>query len=326
MRRKSGRVRTLSTCLVAISLLLLVAGCGDEPPVTTTVPTDGAETTAGAAVTTVATTGSGSTQTTATSTSPSAGGSEETRELVVSAAAGLKAVFTKIGEVFDQESDARTTFNFAASGVLQQQIEGGAPADVFASADPKNMTALVDASLADASSVKTIAGNEIVLIVPAGSSLNITSFQELARADVKKIATGNPGSTPLGVATLKILPALDMEATVKPKLVYSETVSQTLAWVAQGEVDAGIVWSSEAQTGGTKVKVVATADHSWYGEAKFVIGTVTKSANKDLAQEFIDFVLGAHGQAILQSRFRSLRPAEALARRGVRDLSWRPVM
>jgi molybdate transport system substrate-binding protein len=266
-------LRTLATGIVLLILLVVAAACGNAAEITSTAPPTGAST--------VTSTAEPTTEASATSTTSSAATSGEPQELTVSAAAGLKAAFTKIGELFDQKNNVKTTFNFAAAGVLQSQIEGGASVDVFASADPKNMNTLVDEGLADASSVKTIAGNEIVLIVPANSTLGIASFEDLANPDVKKVATGNPDSTPLGVATLKILPALDIEASVKPKLIYSETVSQTLEYVAQGEVDAGIVWSSEAQTGGTKIKVVAIADHSWYGEAKFVIGTITNSKNKE---------------------------------------------
>jgi molybdate transport system substrate-binding protein len=304
MRRCGTIPRVLGAMALMLALLLFVAGCGESTPATTTAPSTVASATEPAA-------SEGSTTTTlATPSTSSPTTAAQPRELFVSAAAGLKGAFTKIGELFDQKYNAKTSFNFAAAGVLQNQIEGGAPADVFASADPKNMNALVEKKLADASSVQTIAGNEIVLIIPAGSTAPITGFADLAKQEIKKVATGNPDSTPLGVATLKILPALNMEAAVKPKLVYSETVSQTLAWVAAGEVDAGIVWTSEAQTGGAKVKAVAIAEHSWYGTARFVIGTVSNSKSKDLAQDFIDFVVGPTGQAILQSYGFQKPPAD----------------
>ena len=276
--------------LLFIVLATALAACGSQSnAVATTAPPTSA---AASSETTAPPTTQASVTTTA----------GKPQELLVSAAAGLKTAFTKIGELFDQQNNAKTTFNFAASGVLQKQIEGGAPGDVFASADPKQMNALVKESLADASSVQTFASNEIVLIVPADSTLGITSFEDLAKADVKKVATGNPDTTPLGVATLKILPALNIADSVKPKLIYSETVSQTLQYVSSGEVDAGIVWTSEALTGGDKVKVVATADPSWYGgKAQFVMGLVTASANKELGQAFIDFVLSPTGQAMLKS-------------------------
>jgi molybdate transport system substrate-binding protein len=288
--RRSPTVVIITLVLLLVVLATALGACGSELS---------AATTAAPPTSAVASSETTAPPTTEVSTTTTAG---EPQELLVSAAAGLKTAFTKIGELFDQKNNAKTTFNFAASGVLQKQIESGAPGDVFASADPKQMNALLKANLADASSVTTFASNEVVLIVPADSTLGITSFQDLAKADVKRVATGDPDTTPLGVATLKILPALNMEDSVKPKLIYSETVNQTLQYVSSGEVDAGIVWTSEALAGGDKVKVAATADPSWYGgKAEFVIGRVTASANKDLGQTFIDFVLSADGQTILKS-------------------------
>ena len=290
MRHGSHRSH-LAAIALAILVVLLVTGLGACGSASTTTTTAGPTTTAVASSDTTAP------PTSEASTTTTAG---EPQELLVAAAAGLKNAFTEMGAAFDQANNARTTFNFAAAGALQKQIEGGAPADVFASADPRQMNALLKANLADASSVQTFASNKIVLIVPANSALDITSFQDLAKADVKKVATGNPDITPLGVATLEILPKLDMLDSVKPKLIYTETVNQTLEYVSRGEVDAGIVWSSEALAGGDKIKTAAIADPNWYGKVEFVIGTVTASQNKSLGQSFVDFVLGADGQAILK--------------------------
>jgi len=220
--------------------------------------------------------------------------------LLVSAAAGLKNAFTEIGRVFDQSNNAETTFNFNAAGALQKQIEGGAPADVFASADPKQMNNLLSADLADAASVRTFAGNEIVLIVPADSNLGITGFEDLAKAVVERVATGDPKITPLGGYAHEVLSRFGILDNVKPKLIYAQTVNQTVDYVARGEVDAGVVWASEAMARGDDVETVATADPSWHGEVAFVIGIVTASRSKSLGQSFIDFVLSPEGQSILR--------------------------
>ncbi len=227
--------------------------------------------------------------------------SAEAEPLLVSASAGLKDAFAEIGQVFDQRNNARTTFNLAAAGVLQKQIEGGAPIDVFASADQQRLNNLLTSGLVDGSSVQTFAGNEIVLIVPADSTLGITGFQDLAVASVKRVATGDPEITPIGQATFEILPRLNVLDSVKPKLIYTLTVNLAVDYVARGEVDAGIVWSSEAMARGDEVNTVATADPTWYDEGAFVIGIVTASTKKPLGQAFIDFVLDPEGQSILQN-------------------------
>ncbi len=232
------------------------------------------------------------------------------RDLLVSAAAGLKNAFTELGRVFDSSHDTKTTFNFAAAGVLEKQIEAGAPADVFASSDPKFIDLLVRAGLLDSSSVTPFATNRIVLIVPADSTADISCFADLAEPNVRKVATGDPNTTPLGAATLEILPALEIEASVISKLVYTETVNQTLTYVIGGDVDAGIVWSSEALAGGDKIHLAATADPAWYAKVEFDLGLIGASSKKKLGQEFIDFVLSDEGQSILKRYGWSEVPSE----------------
>ena len=165
------RKSPFATVTFAVLLMLLVAGlvaCGSSSTTTTSAPsttTAPTSTTAAASDTTAA-----STETTAAIA----------QALTVSAASSLKGAFTEIGAAFDAANNCKTTFNFDASGTLEKQIEAGAPVDVFASAAKKQVTALTDKSLADAASVKTFASNEIVLIVPANSTLTISKFEDLA--------------------------------------------------------------------------------------------------------------------------------------------------
>jgi molybdate transport system substrate-binding protein len=260
-----------------------------------------------AIVVTLAACGSGGVTTT---TSPGSGTSAagetgnstagKTEPLTVSAASSLKAVFTEIGKAFDAATNSKTTINFDASGTLQKQIEAGAPVDVFASAATKQVKALVDEKLVDADSVKTFAGNQIVLVVPADSKLGITSFQDLTKDDVKKITYGDPKVAPHGVAAEEILNKLGIFAQVKPKVIYATNVSQALEYVSTGEVDAAIIFATEAKTGGNKVKVVATADQTWYTPVAYPIALVTTSKAKMLGQAFVDYVVGPDGQSILQ--------------------------
>ena len=269
----SHRLRTnpLAAAIMSVLLVLLVAGvvaCGSSTTSTTVAPASGT-TAAGA------------------------------RTLTVSAASSLKGAFTEIGKAFDAANNCTTTFNFDAAGTLQKQIEGGAPVDVFASAAKKQVKALTDANLADPASVKVFASNEIVLIVPADSTLNITGFQDLTKADVKRIAYGDPAVAPHGVAAEEILKKLGIFDQVKPKVVYAQNVSQALTYVTSGEVDASIVFVSEAKSAGEKVKIVATSDPGWHSAIAYPICLVTASKVKTLGQAFIDYVTGADGQAVL---------------------------
>ncbi len=286
--------RTLPVAVVFALLVILafaLAACGSATNSSSTVSSAVATTVA--SVTTAPPTTAPPT-TTATPTTSAA-----VQPLLVSAAASLRNAFAEIGKVFDQANNAKTTFNFDASGTLQKQIEGGAPVDVFASAAPTQVNNLLKENLVDPASVKTFASNEIVLVVPAGSKLGITSFQDLTKANVKKIATGDPAVAPHGKAAIEILTKLNLLTAVKPKLIYAPNVSQTLDYVVRGEVDAGILFVTDAKAGGDKVKVVATSDPSWHSPIAYVMA-VAASKVKTLGQAFIDYVASPAGQAVLQ--------------------------
>jgi molybdate transport system substrate-binding protein len=248
--------------------------------------------------------GDGATTTSGGVTTSEAGGQQE---LTVSAASSLKNAFTEIGKAFDAVHNSVTTFNFDGSGTLQRQIEAGAPVDVFASAAMKQVTALVDQNLVEAESVQVFAGNEIVLVVPADSKLALASFEDLTKADVKKIAYGDPKAAPHGVAAEEMLTELGILEQVKPKVIYALNVSQALEYVMTGEVDAGILFATEAKAGDDKVKIVAVSDPSWHSAIAYPIGIVTASEAKTLAQAFIDYVMGPDGQSILE-KYGFLRP------------------
>ena len=221
------------------------------------------------------------------------------RTLTVSAASSLKGAFTEMGKTFDQRNNAKTTFNFDASGALQKQIEGGAPIDVFASAALTQVETLLKENLVDSASVKVFASNEIVLVVPADSALGITSFQDLTKDGVKKVTTGDPAVAPHGKAAIEILSKLDLLTSVKSKLIYAANASQTLDYVTRGEVDAGIMFATDAKAAGDKVKVVATSDPSWHSQIAYVAALVSSSKTTSLGQAFVDFLTSPDGQSIL---------------------------
>ena len=287
---------------LAILLVLLVAGLGACGSASTTTTTAAPTTTTVASSDTTAPPTSEASTTSSTAAAP--------QELTVSAASSLKGAFTEIGKAFDQANNSKTTFNFDASGTLQKQIEGGAPVDVFASAALKQVNALVDEKLVDPASVKNFASNEIVLVVPADSKLGIASFQDLAKADVKKVTYGDPKVAPHGVAAEEILNKLGLFDQVKPKVIYAANVSAALEYVSKGEVDAGVIFATEAKAGGDKVKIVATSDSSWHSKIVYPIGVVSASKNKTLAQALVDFVAGSEGQKILQSYGFLAAPAQ----------------
>jgi molybdate transport system substrate-binding protein len=228
------------------------------------------------------------------------GAEPPSRELTVSAGAALNAAFTEMGTAFDDANGTRTSFNFDAAGTLQQQIEAGAPVDVFASGAPKQMDALLEKGLVDEGSHAVFAVNQVVLVVPAGSTLSLPSFEGLAHEDVRRIVYGDPAITAVGVAAEEILTRLGVLDQVRPKVIYARNVAQALEYVGRGEVDAAITFATEVQIAPDTVRMVATADAAWHTPIEYPIAVVKSSDDKTLAQAFIDFVTGPQGQAILQ--------------------------
>ena len=224
----------------------------------------------------------------------------ETETITVSAAASLTEAFTDMEPQFEAKNpDVDVNFNFGGSGNLRTQIEGGAPVDVFASADENQMNTLANESLIDNSSREDFAQNSLVLIVPENSTLNITDIKDLADPKVQKISIGNPDTAPVGKYTRTALNETGLWNQLENKMVPAEDVKQVLLYVERGEVDAGFVYMTDARVAqpGT-VKIVASVPVST--PVKYPIAVVSSSEHKEEAQEFVDFVTGEEGQKTLQ--------------------------
>jgi molybdate transport system substrate-binding protein len=220
--------------------------------------------------------------------------------LTVSAAVSLKSAFDQIGELYRARTGQRVDFNYGASGTLQRQIETGAPSDLFASAGERQMDELAAKNLIEPETRRDFARNTLVLIVPADSPLNLKTFNDLAGPAVGKIAIGNPRTVPAGQYTAEVFARLDLQTAVQPKLILAEDVRQVLDYVARGETDAGIVYATDALSAAEKVRVAATAGTGAHAPIRYPLAVVRESARKEAAQQFIDLVLGAEGQAVLK--------------------------
>ena len=219
-------------------------------------------------------------------------------ELTVSAAVSLKEAFREIAELYEKRTGTKIHFNYGASGALQKQIESGAPADVFASAGAKQMDELASRSLIVPDTRADFAGNSLVLIIPA-RGMALSSFSDLSNPSVKKVAVGNPKTVPAGQYTEQTLNNLKLLPQLQSKLIFAEDVRQVLDYVAREEVDAGVVYSSDAFSAGSKVKVVALAPNDSHDPIRYPIALVRDSQQKEAARKFIDLVLSTEGQAAL---------------------------
>ncbi len=211
-------------------------------------------------------------------------------ELTIAAAASLTDVTAEIAEAYKAVAPNVTlTFTYGASGALQTQIEQGAPVDIFMSAAQKQMDALADQSLLLDGSRADLLENKVVLIVPKDSSLGITSFEDLANDTIATVAIGDPASVPAGQYAQEVLTSLGIVDTVMAKANLGTDVRQVLTWVETGEVDAGIVYATDAATT-DKVTVVCEAPAGSVKQIIYPVAILKASTNADAAQAFIDFL------------------------------------
>jgi molybdate transport system substrate-binding protein len=222
-------------------------------------------------------------------------------EVVVFAAASLRESFAEMGALFEaSHPGSKVRFNLAGSEELRTQIENGAPADVFASADQKHMRALVAARLA--AEPRVFARNEPVLVVPKGNPAGIASLRDLPRA--KRIVVGTP-EVPIGAYTLRILDAAakrygeDFRSGVEARVVSRElNVRQVLAKVSLGEADAAVVYRTDAQAVGKSVEVISIPSELNV-VAEYPIALLVRAKTRPLARQFVDLVLSPRGREVL---------------------------
>ena len=224
------------------------------------------------------------------------------QEILVAAAASLQYVMEdKIQPAFEKENpDIKLSFTFDSSGKLQTQIEEGADADVFFSAAMKQMNALEDEGLVDADSVVELLENKIALIVPKDSTLGITGFEDITKAE--KIALGDPESVPAGQYAKEALTNLNVWDSIQDKVSFGTNVTEVLNQVAAASADAGIVYATDAASKADQVTVVAEApEGSLEKKVIYPVAVVKATAHEDAAKAFVDFLQTPEAIAVFES-------------------------
>ena len=225
---------------------------------------------------------------------------ESPREITVSAAISLKNAFEEIGKLYESQSkDSKVAFNFGASGDLMGQIKGGAPVDVFASAARKDMDELDKAGFVVQDTKTNFVANSVVLIVPSSSKKALTSFEDLKKDEIKKIAVGNPKTVPVGRYSDETFQYYKISDIIQPKLIFAENVRQVLDYVARGEVDAGVVYSTDAIVKQQEVRIIMTAPDASHKPIIYPIAVVKDTKNEKAAKGFISLVTSDEGRKIL---------------------------
>lgn len=220
------------------------------------------------------------------------------QQITVSAAASLTDAFKELGPKFEAAKPGATLrFNFAASGVLLQQIAQGAPVDVFASADQDTMNRGAEQKLIDPASRRDFAANSLVLVEPAREAVGLKALQDLAAPGVRRIAVGKPATVPVGRYTRQVLEGAGLWGALEPKFVQADSVRQVLDYVSRGEVEAGFVYRTDAAVAGDRVRIAfAPAGHT---PVTYPVAVVAGSRQQALAGEFVRFLATPDAQAVL---------------------------
>ena len=229
-----------------------------------------------------------------------ASGEGAATEVTVSAAASLTEVMTELADAYGRESPGVTIHNnFGASGMLEQQIRQGAEVGLFVSAAAGQVDALDADGLVDRASRRVLAGNELVLVVPAASGAAIASFEALATPAVERVALGEPGSVPAGEYARAALERLGLWEAVRGKAVFTTNVRQALTYAERGEVDAALVYRTDAMTS-TRVRVAAAAPAGSHPPIVYPAALVLPVT--DAARRYLAFLSGPEAAEVLRRR------------------------
>lgn len=224
-------------------------------------------------------------------------------EMTVSGAASLANAFDELKQVFEKTHPGLTiNTNYAASNPLLRQIVDGAPVDVFASADQETMDKAAEAKVIDPATRRTFAKNDLVLIVPKGHE----KPKELADLlKMERVAIGNPDSVPAGRYSRAALQKAGLWDKLQSKFINATSVRQALDYVARGEVDAGLVYATDAKQMQDKVDVALIV--TGHDPVTYPVAVAVTGKNAKAGHEFLDFVLSDEGQAIL-AKYGFARP------------------
>lgn len=227
-------------------------------------------------------------------------------DLMVSAASSLTNAFQEIGKAYEKERPGtRVLFNFGASGQLLQQISRGAPTDVYASADAESMDRAEKQNLVVRSSRADFAVNKLLVVTPGDAALAIEKLQDLTKAQVQRIAIGNPDSVPVGRYAKAALEKAGLWSTLEPKYIYTQNVRQSLDYVSRGEVEVGFVYLTDAAVSAVGVRTAFEVPTE--KPIVYPIAAVKGYGNENRALDFIAYVRSDAGRKVLD-KFGFRRP------------------
>lgn len=234
---------------------------------------------------------------------------ESPEDLVVLAASSLQDVLPLVAGAWNSAGGSPVRFSFDATSRLAPQILRGAPADVFISADDVWMRWLEERGGVDATSTRTVATNQLVFVVPRGRSDPPGDPRALADTDLARIALAGE-NTPAGRYAREALERVEAWSTVEPRVIRGGTVRGTLEWVARAEADGGIVYRTDA-IAEERVSIAFAFEGEAYPAPSYPGAVTSRSEHPEIAEAFLDFLLGSEAEALLEAS--GFGPADAPA-------------
>lgn len=225
-----------------------------------------------------------------------AGTGSDSAEINVAAAANLVEPFREIAAQFESKSGIKVTLSFGSTAALAQQVENGAPFDLFAAADTRHVDALVGKGIIEPASRAVYAQGTLVLWSSSGDP-PLRRIEDLTQPEVKIIAVAKPDVAPYGQASVDALRAAGLWEAVEPKIVYAQNVLMARQFAESGNADVALTAASVVH--GQPGQTIAI-DHSLYSPIQQALGVVVGSPRREQARQFAEFVLDPNGQAILK--------------------------
>jgi molybdate transport system substrate-binding protein len=220
-------------------------------------------------------------------------------ELMVFAAASLTNALQEAGAVYEQHSKGSIRYNFAASNLLARQIEEGAPADVFFSADEAKMDGLEKKGLIISESRRSLLSNTLVIITPADSDLQINTPDDLASPRIRNLALAQPQTVPAGIYAKKYLEQRGLWKTIESKIIPTQNVRAALAAVESGNADVAIVYKTDV-TLSRNARIAYEIPRSDTPGISYSIAIVKRTQQPEAAAKFVNFLASDDCKKIFQ--------------------------
>lgn len=219
-------------------------------------------------------------------------------ELNIAAASDLIHAFSEIGKLFEDETGTKVTFSFGSTGQLADQIENGAPFDVFAAANKFFIEQLDQQDLLMSDTNMLYALGRIGIATKADSVLTIETIDDLLKPDVVKVAIANPDHAPYGLAAKQALETVGVWEEIESKLVFGRNISDTLTYIETGNAEAAIIALSLVKEGEINFALI---DEQMHAPLEQMIAVVERTNHQQQSVEFIEFIGGSIGKPVMES-------------------------